>query len=133
MNGKIEVVCAVIEKENRILATRRSSGMSHSGKWEFPGGKIKPNEQKEDSLHREIREELEAKIEIVHPLNTVYHDMHIGQLVLYPYICRLRGGYQLNEHDKALWLSTDELYQIDWLPADVYVLKQYELFINNFP
>lgn len=68
----IEVVAAIIKKNNKILATRRGYG-EFINKWEFPGGKIEPNESQKEALTREIKEELNIDINIEEFALTIYH------------------------------------------------------------
>ena len=75
MNNKkmIEVVAAVIVKDNMILATQRGYG-EFKGKWEFPGGKVEFNENLENALIREIKEETNADINVIEYINTVEYE-----------------------------------------------------------
>ncbi|MDA0649325.1 MAG: NUDIX domain-containing protein, partial [archaeon] len=68
----ISVVGAVIHRDGRILAAQRKIGSKLGGMWEFPGGKIEPNESPKEALRREIQEELEAEIEIGHQVQFHY-------------------------------------------------------------
>jgi 8-oxo-dGTP diphosphatase len=70
----IDVCCAFILKESRILAVRRGPKSSHPWKWEFPGGKINAGETAEESIIREIEEELTVRIEVLNQLVPVEFD-----------------------------------------------------------
>ncbi len=119
----IEVVAAIIFDDGRIFATQRGYG-EFKGKWEFPGGKIESGESLQEALHREIREELDVEIEVGELLCTVEYDYPAFHLKMHCFICSIiAGDLRLCEHQSALWLSKDELYSVDWLPADVDVLK----------
>ena len=114
----IRVVAAVIhDAKDRIFVTQRGYG-DMKGKWEFPGGKIEPNETREDALKREIREELAAEITIERYLEKVEWDYPKFRLTMYCYLCRLDSGYTLKEHSAARWLKRSERMSVDWLPAD---------------
>ena len=61
----VEVVCAIIKKDNKYFCCQRGTGRALAYKWEFPGGKIEPNETKEAALVREINEELKSLIKVI--------------------------------------------------------------------
>jgi len=128
----IEVVAALIEKNGDILATQRGYG-EFKGKWEFPGGKIKPKEDQENALAREIKEELNADINIIDFLNTVECDYPKFHLIMHTYICTLQNEIEFVrhneeefEHDNMVWLEKEDLDHLDWLPADIEVIKAYK-------
>ena len=114
----IEVVAAVIRRGNRIFATQRGYG-DFKDWWEFPGGKIEPGECSREALVREIREELDATVEVGALLKTVEYDYPAFHLTLHCFWCTLAGeSLHLNEHEAARWLSAGELSSVRWLPAD---------------
>lgn len=120
----IEVVAAVIESENKILATKRGYG-EFSGLWEFPGGKIEPGESKQEALKREIMEELEAEIEVNDLVTTIEYDYPSFHLVMHCYFCdHINEKINLIEHEEARWLNIDEMYSVEWIPADVGVVEK---------
>ncbi|NLB23378.1 MAG: (deoxy)nucleoside triphosphate pyrophosphohydrolase [Clostridium sp.] len=128
---KIEVVAAIIEKKNQFLATQRGYG-EFKGMWEFPGGKVEPGENKQDALLREIEEELNVNILIKQYLCTVDYQYPTFHLTMHCYICKIdQGDIILNEHLAAKWLIADELNQLEWLPADIDVVKQLENYARN--
>ena len=119
---RIEVVAAIIRKEDRIFATQRGYG-DWKDWWEFPGGKMVPGETPEEALVREIREELSAEISIDRFLHTVEWDYPAFHLTLHCFLCSLRAeALHLNEHEAARWLSAGELESVRWLPADYELL-----------
>ena len=114
----IEVVAAVIRRGDRIFATQRGYG-DFKDWWEFPGGKIEPEECPREALAREIREELDATVEVGALLKTVDYDYPAFHLTLHCFWCTLAGeSLHLNEHEAARWLSASELDSVRWLPAD---------------
>ena len=128
----IEVVAALIEKDGNVLATQRGYG-EFKGKWEFPGGKIKEKENQEDALIREIKEELNADIDVIDFLNTVECDYPEFHLIMHTYICILNNEIEFVkhnekelEHDNMVWLEKEDLDLLDWLPADIEVVKEYK-------
>ena len=129
---KLEVAAAVIVKEGNILATQRGYG-EYKGKWEFPGGKIENGEFQEEALVREIKEELNADINVLDYLTTVRQDYPNYHLVMHTYICTLKNDIEFVfhnddelEHDNMIWLDNEDLDHLDWLPADIEVVKSYK-------
>lgn len=122
----IEVVAAIIERDERIFATQRGYG-EWKDWWEFPGGKMEVGEAPEDALKREIREELATEIEVGRLLTTVEYDYPTFHLTMYCYLCNIiSGDLSLLEHEDARWLAMDELDSVKWLPADEDVVKEIE-------
>lgn len=119
---RIEVVAAIIRKNDRIFATQRGYG-DWKDWWEFPGGKMEAGESPEEALHREIREELDTDISIDKFLHTVEWDYTAFHLTLHCYLCSLTSeALHLNEHEAARWLGKGELDSVKWLPADLQLL-----------
>ena len=123
---RIEVVAAIIIQDNKIFATQRGYGDFKDG-WEFPGGKIEEGETPEAALIREIREELVTDISVDKYLCTVDHDYPKFHLTMHCYICSVVDGtLTLCEHEAARWLDWEQLWSVEWLPADVEVVKALE-------
>ncbi len=128
----IEVVAAVIVKDGNVLATQRGYG-EFKGKWEFPGGKIKEGENKEEALKREIKEELNADIDVEAFLTTVNYDYPTFHLIMHTFICSLKNDIEFVyhskdelEHDNMIWLDKEDLDFLDWLPADLEIISAYK-------
>lgn len=120
----IEVVAAIIKKEDKIFITRRSYG-EFKDMWEFPGGKIEAGESKEDALIREIKEELELDINNLEYLTTVDYDYPKFHLTMHCFICEICGGnLNLNAHNDAKWALLEDLQLHTWVPADVEVVEK---------
>ena len=120
---QIEVVAAIIRKEDKIFATQRGYG-EWKDWWEFPGGKMEAGETPEEALKREIQEELETEISVDEFLCTVEYDYPKFRLTMHCYWCHIESGsLTLNEHEAARWLTRDELGSVKWLPADVEVVE----------
>lgn len=115
-------MAAVIRRNGKVFATQRGYGPFKDG-WEFPGGKMEPGETAQDALLREIREELDAEIEIGRLLQTVEWDYPDFHLTLHCFLCRLVSeSVHLNEHEAAAWLRKDQLRSVAWLPADIQLI-----------
>ena len=120
----IEVVAAVIfDEQGRIFATQRGYG-EWKDWWEFPGGKIEPGETPQQALRREIREELDADIEVGELLRTIDYDYPTFHLTMHCFKCRLANGHlTLLEHEAAKWLKPSDLHSVCWLPADEEIIQ----------
>ena len=121
---QIEVVAAIIRKDDKIFATQRGYG-EWKDWWEFPGGKMEVGESPEEALRREIREELSTEISVDEYICTVEYDYPKFHLTMHCYFCSLISeALHLNEHEAARWLAKDELDRVKWLPADVLVVNE---------
>lgn len=124
MMKTVRVVAAVIRKDDKIFATQRGYGEFRDG-WEFPGGKIEERETPEQALAREIKEELNTEIQVGKLIDTIEYDYPKFHLSMDCFWCEImQGGLELKEHEAARWLSKEELYSVDWLPADVGVVER---------
>lgn len=127
----IEVVAAIITHNDRIFATQRGYGEFKDG-WEFPGGKMEPGETPQQALVREIREELDTKIEVGSLVETVEYDYPNFHLTMHCFLCTIRSGdLVLKEHEAAKWLTREELDSVDWLPADVLVADKLKALMGK--
>ena len=120
---QIKVVAAIIQNENKILATKRGYG-EFINMWEFPGGKIEPGETKEDALIREIKEELNIKINIDKFALDIEYQYPNFYLFMSCFMCSIKeGSIELLEHNDAKWITKEELDSLNWLPADIEVIN----------
>ena len=122
---QIEVVAAIIhDAEGRIFATQRGYG-EWKDYWEFPGGKMEPGETTGEALMREISEELETRIKVERLVQTVEWDYPAFHLIMHCYLCHVESGHlELKEHEAAKWLNKDELESVNWLPADLELVRK---------
>ncbi|MCC8050113.1 MAG: (deoxy)nucleoside triphosphate pyrophosphohydrolase [Clostridiales bacterium] len=122
----VKVVAAVIRHENKIFATQRGYGEFKDG-WEFPGGKVEPGETEQEALVREIREELDTVIEVGEQITRVEYDypsFHLSMNCFWAEV--VSGDLVLKEHEAARWLSKEDLYSVEWLPADLELIGMIE-------
>jgi 8-oxo-dGTP diphosphatase len=122
----MQVACAILERDGKVLAVQRSERMNLPFKWEFPGGKIHQGESPEQCVVREVAEELDIQIAVGRSLPTVCHDYPDFSVTLYPFICSMiSGDLTLHEHKAFLWLSPEELSSLDWVAADFPIISAY--------
>ena len=127
----IHVVAAIIKDGNKIFATQRGYG-EFKGGWEFPGGKVEPDESNEQALIREIKEELDTTIQVDSYFDTVEYDYPTFHLSMDCYICNIVSGkLSLLEHLQSKWLAKDELYSVNWLQADLGLIEKLKEEMEN--
>ena len=124
----VRVVEAVIKAINEngepiIFATQRGYG-EFKGGWEFPGGKIEAGETPQEALKREIMEELDTEISVGELIETIEYDYPTFHLSMDCFWCEIvKGDLVLKEHEAAKWLKKEQLDDVEWLPADVTIIK----------
>lgn len=127
----INVVAAIIIKDNKIFATQRGYGEFKDG-WEFPGGKVEQGEAPENAIVREIKEELDTVIEVKEYFDTVEYDYPNFHLSMKSYICTVVSGkFELLEHEAAKWLDKDSLDSVAWLPADLGLVDKLKDYLSK--
>ncbi len=125
----IRVVAAVIKEtlpdgQKAIFATQRGYGEFKDG-WEFPGGKIEPDETPRQALIREIQEELDTEISVGDLIDTIEYDYPTFHLSMDCFWAQIKSGdLVLKEHEAAKWLTKEKLDSVDWLPADISLIDQ---------
>ena len=119
----IVVVAAVIEANHHFLLTRRLTGVHLAGLWEFPGGKIGPDEAHAAALRRELKEELDVDIEVG---DRIYHTVHSyddRDVELHFYRCDLRGQPRPMLGQQMRWVAREALPTLDFPPADAELIE----------
>jgi 8-oxo-dGTP diphosphatase len=114
------VAAALTDAEGRVLMARRPAGKQHAGLWEFPGGKVEPEETPKAALVRELREELGVEID-PEGLAPIAFSESPGErhLVLLLYRCRSwSGDAQALDAAEIRWMAVGELTALDMPPAD---------------
>jgi 8-oxo-dGTP diphosphatase len=119
----IVVVAAVIEEDDAFLVTRRQKGVHLAGLWEFPGGKIDEGETHHAALAREIREELDAEIEIGELVFHVRHAYDDRAVALYFYRCTLNGQPKPLLGQEMQWVPRAQLATLGFPPADEELIR----------
>ena len=117
-------ICDSIKDKKQIFATARGYG-EFKGQWKFPGGKIEPDETPQEALVREIQEELDVKIKVDDLIDTIEYDYPSFHLSMDCFWCTVVDGkIILKEAEASRWLSKEELYSVDWLPADRELIRK---------
>ena len=114
--------CALIDADNRVLIAQRPEGKQLAGLWEFPGGKLEANERPEDSLIRELHEELGILVReaCLAPLTFASHAYDDFHLLMPLYICRRwEGMVSAREHAALKWVRANTLRDYPMPPADL--------------
>lgn len=123
-NNIIRVSCALLMKDSHIFAAKRAPNKSMPGLWEFPGGKVESGETIEDSIIREMREELDLEVVTSQVCQSFFHHYDEFEIELIPVICELHDvEFSLNEHTLAGWFDEESARELEWCPADKPVLE----------
>ncbi|MBC2772778.1 8-oxo-dGTP diphosphatase MutT [Rhizobium sp. AQ_MP] len=113
--------CALVDADNRILLAQRPEGKSLAGLWEFPGGKVESGETPEETLVRELEEELgiKTKVACLAPLTFASHTYETFHLLMPLYVCRRYEGIPQGREGQAIkWVQARALRDYPMPPAD---------------
>ncbi|HMJ45598.1 MAG TPA: 8-oxo-dGTP diphosphatase MutT [Pseudolabrys sp.] len=124
MSAKIILVaaCALVDADGRVLLARRPAGKPMAGLWEFPGGKVEDGERPEESLIRELNEELGITVSeaCLAPLTFASHSYPDFHLLMPLYVCRRwEGTVTALEAQQLTWVKPNRLREYEMPPADV--------------
>ena len=127
--GKNEAVAAIIIYQDKILCMQRSKGKYDylSYKYEFPGGKVDLGETSVEALQRELREEMGLELEVKDKdyymsVEYAYPDF---KMTMHSFICYVESQvFERKEHVDHKWLTKKELMTLDWVPADMPIVKR---------
>lgn len=127
------VTAAVIVNNGKVLIAQRAENQNLAGKWEFPGGKVEPDETPEECLKREIKEELGIEIEVNKFFAESIYRYDTGTIKLLAYEARCISGkddvYKLTAHSQIKWAKPRELENYDFAPADIPIVKKVKEFL----
>lgn len=128
----IQVTAAIVIDNQRVLAARRAPHKHMGGYWEFPGGKVEPGETPEESLTRELSEELGIVVRVGKHFYSNQHDYGDKQIILMAYFCTWSGGeLSLNDHDAVEWCTSHDLTNLKWAPADIPIVQALVVAMTN--
>lgn len=128
----LQVCCAIIENDGKILVAQRSEKMNLALKWEFPGGKVEKLETAENCIIREIKEELEIDIKVKKELKKNIHNYGSRTIELIPFICIIKSGnIKALEHKEIIWDYAEKLHNLDWADADIPIYYEYLRYIRG--
>lgn len=117
----VVVACALIDLDGRVLIAQRPEGKALAGLWEFPGGKLEPPERPEETLIRELSEELGIAVQeaCLAPLTFASHSYEGFHLLMPLYVCRRwHGSVAAREHAALKWVKPNRLRDFPMPPAD---------------
>ena len=120
-----EVVAALIWEEDRFLACQRPAHKARALLWEFVGGKVEPNETKEEALVRECKEELGVTVaveDVFMEVTHAYPDLTVHLTLFHARIAE--GTPKKLEHNDIRWITVEEIDQFPFCPADEEILKE---------
>jgi 8-oxo-dGTP diphosphatase len=128
VSAKIVLVaaCALVDADGRVLIAQRPIGKSMAGLWEFPGGKVEHGEAPEQSLIRELKEELDIVVNeaCLAPLTFASHAYPDFHLLMPLYVCRRwEGKVTATEGQKLAWVKPNRLRDYEMPPADVPLIS----------
>jgi 8-oxo-dGTP diphosphatase len=122
----IDVTCAIILFDDKILVTQRSEQMKLPLKWEFPGGKLEINESVEECIIREIKEEINIEVAITRKMSNSIFNYGDFKINLIPFVADyVSGKIILSEHRAYKLLEKTELLNLDWAEADIPILEEF--------
>ena len=120
------VACALIDADKRVLIAQRPQGRTLAGLWEFPGGKVEPGERPEETLIRELAEEIGITVEepCLAPLTFASHSYDLFHLLMPLYVCRRwEGTVSPQEGQKLAWVRPNRLREYPMPPADIPLIS----------
>jgi 8-oxo-dGTP diphosphatase len=121
INVTLVVACALVDVDKRVLMAQRPEGKPLAGLWEFPGGKVEAGERPEETLMRELKEELGVTVDeaCLAPLTFASHSYPDFHLLMPLYVCRRwQGTVTALEGQKLAWVRPNRLRDYPMPPAD---------------
>ena len=124
------VIGIIVDTEKKVLLNKRKKNTILSGYWEFPGGKVKPNETPDQALSRELFEELGIKIGATNTLDSIEYQYTEFDVLLLPFrIIDYKGTLRGLEGQELMWCSFNRLQNLKILPANRFLIER--LFKKN--
>ena len=121
----VEVVAALIWKNNKFMICQRPAHKARGLLWEFVGGKVEPGETKEQALIRECREELDVLLSVDDIFMEVTHEYPDITVHLTLFNATLvEGEPQKLEHNDIKWITPSQIYNYEFCPADEEIIEK---------
>ena len=120
-----DVVAALIWENDKFLICQRPKHKARGLLWEFVGGKVEPNETKEEALIRECKEELDVTVKPLDIFMEVIHEYPDIKIKLTLFSAKIeKGEIKLLEHNDYKWIKSEEIENFDFCPADYEILER---------
>lgn len=122
----IKVVAAILQNDDKILIAKKKEGKPLAGFYEFPGGKVEEGENPEDSLVRELMEEMSIKVTVKDYVGKSIYDYGNGKVIeLLDYTAEIiEGDIVLTDHDEYRWVTLEEVCNYNIAPADIPLISK---------
>ena len=132
LTHKVHAVVGIIQQQGKLLIAERPQGKPYAGYWEFPGGKIEPNETAEAALIRELHEELGIEVSQLKFLFTHQHQYPDKLVTLEIFLVQsFNGEIQRLEHAQILWKALEEITAIPFLEGNWPIIQQLKNFLSE--
>ena len=120
-----KVTAAILIKDTKILIAKRKADDRQANKWEFPGGTVEQNELPEACLKREMQEEFGIEVAIGEYIGESIYHYSYGAIKLLAYRAHWTSGkIVLKEHADYRWVSSEQLTEYDFAPADIPIVEK---------
>ena len=122
----IKVVAAILQNDDKIIIAKKKEGKPLAGFYEFPGGKVEEGENPEDSLVRELMEEMSIKVTVKDYVGKSIYDYGNGKVIeLLGYTAEIiEGDIVLTDHDEYRWVTLEEVCNYNIAPADIPLISK---------
>jgi len=121
----IDVTAGIIIREEKVLIAQRRKDKNRALLWELPGGKVQKDESFEQCLKRELNEEFGIDAYIGKHFMSHRHTYTDMDLTLHAfYVTEIRGGLQLNDHRRILWIKVEDYTKYDMAEADLPIMEE---------
>ena len=122
----IKVVAAILQNDDKILIAKKKEGKPLAGFYEFPGGKVEEGENPEDSLVRELMEEMSIKVTVKDYVGKSIYDYGNGKVIeLLGYTAEIiEGDIVLTDHDEYRCVTLEEVCNYNIAPADIPLISK---------
>jgi len=133
------VSCCILQKKNKILASKRKPQKIYSDCWEFPGGKLEKNESFQQAIIRELQEELGIRVEIkdlkdLTVIDNISHSYHRNQIIILAvfFLKKWKGFITAKESQEIQWVSKSDLKKLNFLEGSKIIIERLNSDYYNF-